>query len=63
MITGASRGIGLELTNRFLRSGSNVIGTCRNPRQATELTVDDTDYPAWIEAFEVNTIAPLACAS
>jgi len=107
LITGANRGIGLQLTKRFLGSGSNVFGTCRNPELATELaalgesasltihklevsdgesvgrlsdelrhqtidviinnagimggdrqSIDDMDYSAWIEAFEVNTIAP-----
>jgi NAD(P)-dependent dehydrogenase (short-subunit alcohol dehydrogenase family) len=31
VITGASRGIGLALTRRFLRAGHRVIATCRNP--------------------------------
>jgi len=107
LITGANRGIGLELTKRFLAVGSNVIGTCRSPEQANALadlaksasltihqlevsdadavghlsdqlgkqpidvlvnnagimggdrqSIDDMDYSAWVEAFEVNTIAP-----
>ncbi|KAJ3005007.1 hypothetical protein NUW54_g4535 [Trametes sanguinea] len=37
-ITGANRGIGLELTKQLLRSPSNVVlAACRNPGQATAL--------------------------
>lgn len=107
LITGANRGIGLELTKRFLAAGNKVIATCRHPEHYPELvdfanspslavcplevtdnrsvnhlcselgeqtidvlinnagimggnhqSIDDMDYSAWIEAFEVNTIAP-----
>ena len=107
LITGANRGIGLELTRRLLGSGRRVIATCRQPERADSLadlranqrlqvlplevtsaesvdhlrtqlkdaTVDvlinnagimggdrqsiaDMDYAAWVEAFEVNTLAP-----
>ena len=34
LITGASRGIGLELTRQFLRQGYNVISPCRNSASA-----------------------------
>ncbi|MCP4425525.1 MAG: SDR family oxidoreductase [Chloroflexi bacterium] len=37
LITGASRGIGLELTRQLLHQGNRVIATCRNPAQADEL--------------------------
>ncbi|WP_062269359.1 SDR family oxidoreductase [Endozoicomonas arenosclerae] len=36
-ITGANRGIGLELSRQFLASGRNVIAACRDANQATEL--------------------------
>ncbi len=107
LITGANRGIGLELTRRFLDAGKRVIATCRQPDNANDLTrlaehcqltvfqlevtdpesvsrlcaelegetldvlinnagimggdrqsIDNMDYSAWIEAFEVNTLAP-----
>ncbi len=107
LITGANRGIGLELTRRFLDAGKRVIATCREPDEAIELSnlaarsellvsqlsvtdaesvsrlraelegqtldvlinnagimggdrqsIDDMDYSAWLEAFEVNTLAP-----
>jgi NAD(P)-dependent dehydrogenase (short-subunit alcohol dehydrogenase family) len=37
LITGANRGIGLELARQYLSAGWDVIGTARNPGQATEL--------------------------
>ncbi|MGI9281831.1 MAG: SDR family oxidoreductase [Endozoicomonas sp.] len=36
-ITGANRGIGLELTRQFLASGRNVIAACRDVAQASQL--------------------------
>jgi len=37
LITGANRGIGLELTRQYLADGWFVIATCRNPDSADEL--------------------------
>ena len=37
LITGANRGIGLELTKRFLAAGNRVITTVRTTEPATEL--------------------------
>ena len=37
LITGANRGIGLELTGQFAADGWNVIACCRNPGQADSL--------------------------
>ncbi len=112
LITGANRGIGLELTQQLLDSGRRVIATCRNPASAAELlasssngalrvlpldvsdagsvselagrladevidvlvnnagilggdhqSVDDMDYAAWLEAFQVNAMAPFRIAT
>lgn len=38
LITGANRGIGLELTRQYLADGWDVIATCRDPRSAAELS-------------------------
>ncbi|MEE4186095.1 MAG: SDR family oxidoreductase [Gammaproteobacteria bacterium] len=37
LITGANRGIGLELTRQYLAAGWDVIATCRDPATATDL--------------------------
>lgn len=37
LITGANKGIGLELTRLYAANGWNVIATCRNPDEAAEL--------------------------
>lgn len=36
-ITGANRGIGLELARQYLQRGDNVYAACRTPDQASEL--------------------------
>lgn len=38
LITGANRGIGLEMTRKALEHGHRVIATCRNPVAADELS-------------------------
>jgi NAD(P)-dependent dehydrogenase (short-subunit alcohol dehydrogenase family) len=37
LITGASRGLGLEFARQYAELGWNVIATCRNPDKAAEL--------------------------
>lgn len=37
LITGANRGIGLELVRQSLRRGDRVFAGCRNPERATDL--------------------------
>jgi NAD(P)-dependent dehydrogenase (short-subunit alcohol dehydrogenase family) len=37
LITGASRGIGLEMVRQLLAAGETVIATCRNPEKAEHL--------------------------
>ena len=41
LITGANRGIGLEMTRQALELGLRVIATCRDPSTATELAALD----------------------
>jgi NAD(P)-dependent dehydrogenase (short-subunit alcohol dehydrogenase family) len=38
LISGANRGIGLHLARHFLKSGWQVIATCRKPDKAVDLT-------------------------
>jgi NAD(P)-dependent dehydrogenase (short-subunit alcohol dehydrogenase family) len=37
LVTGSSRGIGLELVRQYAADGYEVIATCRDPEQATDL--------------------------
>lgn len=37
LVTGASRGIGLEFIRQYARSGYSVIATCRTPEKASQL--------------------------
>ena len=37
VITGANRGIGLELARQCIQRGDRVIAGCRNPDEAQEL--------------------------
>ena len=56
LLTGASRGLGLEFTRQYAEAGWRVIATCRNPEKAEKLrgvsgnveihALDATDFPA-----------------
>jgi NAD(P)-dependent dehydrogenase (short-subunit alcohol dehydrogenase family) len=37
VVTGANRGLGLELARQYVTAGADVVGTARNPEGATEL--------------------------
>jgi len=107
VITGANRGIGLQLTQQYLAQGKRVIATSRNLSKATQLkalteegelslfnleitdklsvnnfktalantridilinnagimgsdqqSCENMDYDAWLDTFNVNTLAP-----
>jgi len=45
LITGANRGIGLGLANKFLAHGHSVIATARNPDGARDLWALEHAYP------------------
>jgi len=56
LLTGASRGLGLEFTRQYAKAGWRVIATCRDPAKAPELravagsieihALDATDFAA-----------------
>ncbi len=117
LVTGANRGIGLELVKEFLRREYDVLATCRSPANADALTdlqraagsigsesgldvltldvadsasisacaqalggrtidvlvnnagvmkreagIADIDYEHWLQAFSINTLAPMRLA-
>lgn len=60
LITGANRGIGLELARQYLEAGWFVIATCRKPEAAQDLQHLAQKYPALrIEALEVTDFGGL----
>ena len=44
LITGANRGLGLELTRQLLARGDRVIATCRQPKRAQVLQQGTSQY-------------------
>ena len=61
VITGANRGLGLELAKRYLADGTAVIGGCRNPGAATELSDAGAEVVA-LDAGSGRSIASFAAA-
>ncbi|MEM8859045.1 MAG: SDR family NAD(P)-dependent oxidoreductase [Chloroflexota bacterium] len=46
LITGANRGIGMEMTRQLLAKGNFVFATCRLPEQAATLNRLTAEYGA-----------------
>lgn len=57
LITGANRGIGLELTKRYAADGWKIIAACRKPQEATALKAVKGDVT--VEALEVTDYAAI----
>lgn len=61
LLTGANRGVGLALAKEYAGQGWNVIATCRNPKQATELKALAAANPKVIvERLDVASTKQLA---
>jgi NAD(P)-dependent dehydrogenase (short-subunit alcohol dehydrogenase family) len=67
VITGANRGLGLELARAFAARGDTVIGTCRRPSEATALAAvaaevhaldvgDESSIEGFVSAMADRTI-------
>lgn len=55
LITGANRGIGLELTRQYAAEGWDVIATCRKPEAATDLaTLAEGQSSIEVHALDVT---------
>ena len=57
LITGASRGIGLELTKQYLELGCSVKATCRHPKKANALMNLKKENPEKIEILPMDVEA------
>ena len=53
LITGANRGIGLELTRQFAADGWEVLACTRNPATANDLTALQQDFTA-VRIYELD---------
>ncbi|NPD88400.1 MAG: SDR family oxidoreductase [Asgard group archaeon] len=54
LITGSSRGLGLEFTKQYLEKGENVIASCRNPMKASELQDLKSRFPNNLTVIQLN---------
>ena len=61
LVTGANRGIGLELARQYAARGWKVIGTARRPGEATELNklAAGNDGRVVVEALDVTDLAAI----
>ena len=61
LITGANRGIGLELTEQFAQDGWQVLACCRNPADAGQLqALTKRDLAIEIHALDVTNYEQMA---
>jgi len=60
-VTGASRGLGLELVRQYAADGAHVIATCRNPAGSPDLAALQASHPGSIrvEALDVTDHATI----
>jgi len=59
LITGASRGLGLELTSHLLAAGHHVVATCRDPEKASALAAASNSGALEIQPLDVAS--PESC--
>ena len=60
MITGASRGLGLEFARQFYSEECRVIATCRNPKKANELNAIGYSDVHSLDVTDDKSVANLA---
>ena len=61
LITGANRGIGLELSEQFAEDGWQVLACCRNPAEATQLqALSERGLAIELHALDVTNYAQMA---
>ena len=61
LVTGANKGVGLELTKRYAARGDQVLACCRNPDAATELNaIGDNVEVLGVQISDGASVAALA---
>ena len=64
LITGANRGIGLELSEQFAEDGWQVLACCRNPAEAGQLqALSDRGLAIELHALDVTNYEQMATLS
>ncbi|HET8724644.1 MAG TPA: SDR family oxidoreductase [Anaeromyxobacteraceae bacterium] len=58
VVTGASRGIGLELVRQHARRGDRVLATCRRPEAAAALRALAAAHPGLVEVARLDVTDP-----
>jgi len=54
LVTGASRGLGLEFTRQYLAAGDTVIAACRSPATAQALAQLGRDFKSTLSVLEID---------
>jgi NAD(P)-dependent dehydrogenase (short-subunit alcohol dehydrogenase family) len=57
-ITGANRGLGLELTRQYLERGDTVFAACRQPIEATDLRALQQQHPDRLHVLRLDVTDP-----
>ena len=63
LVTGASRGIGLEFTRQLLARGDRVVATCRRPGRATALNALAGEHPGHLHVLPLDVTDPKSHAA
>lgn len=62
VITGASRGIGLELTKDALEKGDHVVAVARKPHESSGLMALENKFPETLQTVAVDLLDPESSA-
>lgn len=54
LVTGSSRGLGLEFARQYLERGDKVIAACRKPENAKELQELQSRYPSRLSPIPID---------